>query len=101
MKKLLVSTIAGVAFAGAAMIGAAGDASADHVNVKKPGPPWSKSRDGLTYCYIQECLNFDKTGRYVCTTDSPAALICDAIMVYVRAVPPANIGDTIPHHLIP
>ncbi|MGV9827563.1 MULTISPECIES: hypothetical protein [unclassified Gordonia (in: high G+C Gram-positive bacteria)] len=77
-------------------------ASADHVNVPKPPtPPWSRSADGLTYCFVGHCENWDKLGNYVCETGVPTAPVCEAIMAVVRALPPTNIGDLVPHNVIP
>jgi hypothetical protein len=87
--------------AAAAMLGAPATAAADHVDMPKPsGPPWSVSHDGLTYCFAGFCDNWDKLDNYVCTTGAPTALVCDAIMLGVRILPPLNIGDLVPHHII-
>lgn len=96
LRALAVSGVAAVA-----LFGAAGTASADHVDNPKPsGPPWSESADGLTYCFEGYCDNWDKLSNYVCTTAAPTALACDIIMLGVRVLPPMNIGDLVPHHII-
>jgi hypothetical protein len=85
----------------AATFGGTGLAAADPVNnPKPPSPPWSKSADGLTYCFEGYCDNWDKLSNYVCTTEAPTALICDGIMLGVRILPPLNIGDLVPHNII-
>lgn len=88
-------------FAAVALFGSAGLAAADPVDNPKPsGPPWSESRDGLTFCFEGYCDNWDKLDNYVCTTGAPTALVCDAIMVAVRVLPPTSIGDLVPHNII-
>lgn len=102
MHLMLARAIALTGIAAATVVGAAGTASADHVNKPKPsGPPWSVSADGLTYCFAGFCDNWDKVDNYVCTTGAPTAVLCDGIMLSVRLLPPLNIGDLVPHHLIP
>jgi hypothetical protein len=87
--------------AAAAVLGATGTASADHVDEPKPsGPPWSVSHDGLTYCFEGYCDNWDKLDNYVCTTGAPTAPVCDVVMIGVRLLPPVNIGDLVPHNII-
>lgn len=101
-KSTIRSIVIGALALPAIVFGAAGTAGADHVNVPKPpSPPWTEQRDGLTWCYREGCMNWDKTNHYVCTTDSPAWVLCDGIMIAVRVLPPLNIGDHVPHHLIP
>lgn len=86
--------------AGGATLGA-GVAGAEPVNVPKPQtPPWSKSADGLTYCFEGYCDNWDKRSNYVCTTGAPTALLCDGIMIGVRVLPPLDIGPLVPHSII-
>jgi hypothetical protein len=46
------------------------------------------------------CDNWDKLDNYICTTGAPTALVCDAIMLGVRVLPPLNIADLVPHRLI-
>ncbi|MGW0038067.1 hypothetical protein [Gordonia sp. NPDC003376] len=104
MKKNAVRALTFGGIAVLAVLGAAataGTAAADHVDQPKPsGPPWSESRDGLTYCFEGFCDNWDKLDNYVCTTGAPTALVCDAIMVGVRVLPPMNIGDLVPHNIV-
>ena len=100
-KNALRSVVIGALAVPAVVFGAVGTAGADHVDVPKPtSPPWTEQRDGLTWCY-RECLNWDKTDHYVCTTGSPAWVLCDGIMIAVRVLPPLNIGDLVPHNIIP
>jgi hypothetical protein len=100
--KNIARTAAVGVFAAAGLALGAGTAGANPVDVPKPPtPPWSKSADGLTYCYEGYCDNWDKMSNYVCTTAAPTALICDGIMLGVRLLPPINIGDLVPHNLIP
>lgn len=88
-------------FAAVALVGSTGIAAAEPVDNPKPsGPPWSESRDGLTYCFEGFCDNWDKLDNYVCTTGAPTALLCDAIMVGVRVLPPLEIGNLVPHDII-
>ncbi|WP_072803526.1 hypothetical protein [Rhodococcoides yunnanense] len=101
MYKTVARVLVTGAFAATALIGSTAIASADPVDNQKPsGPPWSESRDGLTFCFEGFCDNWDKLDNYVCTTGAPTALICDAIMVGVRVLPPLNIGDLVPHNII-
>lgn len=101
MTKTIIRALAATALTGAALLSTAGVASANPVNVPKPPtPPWSRTADGLTYCFEGHCLNWDKTGHYVCQTGVPSGGVCDAIMVVVRALPPTNIGDLVPHNII-
>lgn len=101
MKKNALRGLAVSGAAVAAILAAAGTASADHVDKPKPtGPPWSESHNGLTYCFAGYCDNWDKLDNYVCTTGAPTALACDAIMLGVRLLPPLNIGDLVPHRII-
>ncbi|WP_051722111.1 MULTISPECIES: hypothetical protein [Actinomycetes] len=102
MNKYLAKTATVAVFASAGLALGAGTAGANPVDVPKPPtPPWSESADGLTYCYEGFCDNWDKLSNYVCTTGAPTALICDGIMLGVRLLPPLNIGDLVPHNLIP
>ncbi|MFD1812642.1 hypothetical protein [Rhodococcus gannanensis] len=101
MKKNTLRALTVTGVAAAAVLGAAGTASADHVDKPKPsGPPWSVSHDGLTYCFEGYCESWDKLGNYVCTTGAPTAPVCDAVMIGVRLLPPLNIGDLVPHNII-
>ncbi|MET3860819.1 hypothetical protein ABIE38_001741 [Dietzia sp. 2505] len=101
MNTIALRTMAATALAVGTVLGATGMASADPVNNPKPtGPPWSPSADGLTWCFEGYCDNWDKLDNYVCTTAAPTALLCDVIMVGVRVLPPLNIGDLVPHHII-
>lgn len=101
MIKTALRTAAVAGIAATAFFGSGALASADPVDNPKPvGPPWSESRDGLTYCFAGYCDNWDKLDNYVCTTGAPTALLCDAIMVGVRVLPPLNIGDLVPHNII-
>nr|WP_296774230.1 hypothetical protein [Rhodococcus sp. (in: high G+C Gram-positive bacteria)] len=101
MKNTFRRAAAITALTAAALAGSAAIASADPVDNPKPsGPPWSESRDGLTFCFEGYCDNWDKLDNYVCTTGAPTALVCDAIMVGVRVLPPLNIGDLVPHNII-
>lgn len=94
-------TLAISAIAVSALVGSGAVASADPVDHPKPsGPPWSESADGLTYCFAGYCDNWDKLSNYVCTTGAPTGLLCDAIMIGVRVLPPLNIGDLVPHSII-
>jgi hypothetical protein len=97
----ILRTLAVSGMAAAAIFATAGVASANPVDEPKPsGPPWSSSPDGLTWCFEGFCDNWDKLDNYVCTTGAPTALICDAIMIAVRVLPPTNIGDLVPHEII-
>jgi hypothetical protein len=88
-------------FAAVALFGSGALASADPVDHPKPvGPPWSVTPDGLTYCFAGYCDNWDKLDNYVCTTGADTALLCDAIMVGVRLLPPLDIGNLVPHNII-
>ncbi|MBQ7803956.1 hypothetical protein [Rhodococcus sp. (in: high G+C Gram-positive bacteria)] len=102
MNKNALRALAVSGIAVAVTLGASGTAFADHVDNPKPsGPPWSESADGLTFCFSGFCDNWDKLDNYVCTTGAPTAVACDVIMAGVRLLPPLNIGDLVPHNIIP
>jgi hypothetical protein len=102
MNTIALRTLTAGALTAGALFAAAAAASADPVTVPTPPtPPWSRSADGLTYCFEGHCLNWDKTGHYVCQTGGPTGPVCDVIMLGVRALPPTNIGDLVPHNIIP
>ncbi|GAB2670836.1 hypothetical protein GCM10027169_35830 [Gordonia jinhuaensis] len=85
-----------------ALLSTAPIASADHVNVPKPPtPPWSRTADGLTYCFVGHCESWDKLNNYVCQTGVPTGPVCDVIMAAVRALPPVDVGNFVPHNIIP
>ena len=101
MKKNALRALAVSGVTVAAVLGATGTASANHVDQPKPsGPPWRVSHDGRTYCFAGYCDNWDKLDNYVCTTGAPTALVCDVIMLGVRVLPPLNVGDLVPHNVI-
>lgn len=101
MNKTMIRAASIVALTVAGVLGTAGTAAADHVDIPKPsGPPWTASADGLTYCFEGYCDNWDKLSNYVCTTAGPTAPICETLMVGVRLLPPLPIGNLVPHHII-